>query len=81
MTYTIDGRDVTQRDFLAFKATLKLDSNFIDERLPPENGERGGYAAIWRATDAKGRAYEVMELSRGEKHSWSITAKPSPDRL
>lgn len=72
--YSIDNKEVSQGDYQAFKASLTIEKDFVDERLPPTTeGGRGGIGAIWTGRDADGQAYEINEYTlEGEAH-YTIT--------
>ncbi len=77
--YSIEGKAVDRQSFEAFKATLSLEDNFTDERIPPLGpGSRGGFGAIWKATGASGLHYRVHQTVLDGREFWSIIEVHSP---
>jgi len=70
---SICDTDVGRAEFDRLKATLTLEKSFVDERVPPVGpGSRGGFNAIWRATDAAGKRYTVQQSVLDGRERWCI---------
>lgn len=71
-SYKLLGKEVKAEEYQAFRKSLAIEQDFIDERLPPQEGGAGGHGAIWQAVDTKGVSYEINEYTLNNDQVYSI---------
>ena len=74
--FSLNGADVTEKEYLAFKGQLNISPDFIDERYP----EGLGYGSIWSAIHkTSNERYRISEQVLNNVTTYSIDLQKIED--